>query len=97
MTSTLVPEIVDKSTTLTTSSATILLQNNQRKALLIQNVGAVNAGVNILGSAAAIASAGTVTLIPGDSLAFSGSGCPTNGFTGIAASSTCVLTVWEMI
>lgn len=97
MTSSLVPEIIDRSTTLSVTSKTILARNEQRRAFLIQNVGAVNVGVNILGADAAIGSAGTVTLVPNGQLSAEGFDCPKNGFTAIAASGTPALTIWEQV
>lgn len=97
MTSTLVSEIIDRSSTLSTSSATILQRNEQRKAFMIQNISAVNVGINILGTAAAIGTAGTITLVPNGQLSAEGADCPKNGFTGIGASGTPALTVWEQI
>lgn len=90
------PLINDRSAALSTASAEVLPVNKRRRYLLIQNVGAVNVGVNILGGTAAIGTAGTVTLAPLGSLVFEQPGfVPTCGFSAIAASGTPGLTIWE--
>ena len=98
MTSTLTPTLVDRSVTLTTNSAEMLPANNQRRGLFIQNVSAVNVGINIDGGTAAIGTKGTVTLVPNAVLSSEESGvCPKNAFTGICASATAGMTIWETV
>ncbi len=55
---------------LTGASQALLGLNGNRQFLLIQNIGSANIGVNLTGGAAAIGSAGTITLAPGGSLIF---------------------------
>lgn len=90
------PTIRDFSTNITGASAQILGENKLRQSLFIQNVSAVNIGINIDTSAAAIGSPGTVTLTPGQAFAAEGEFCPKNAFNAIPASGTAAVTVWEI-
>lgn len=92
------PEIdKSKSVAVSTSSVEILPANKNRKYLLIQNVcAAQNIGVSPSGTTAAIATAGTVTLLPGGSLLFTGNAVPKNAFNAISASGSCGVTIWEL-
>jgi len=97
MPSTLIPELINRSLALTTSSAQVLEANNQRRGLIIQNVGSVNVGISPLGVTAAIGTAGTMVLEPYQAFTAEGASCPKNGFNAIAASGTPGLTVYEIL
>lgn len=97
MTSTLIPTLYDRSTSATTSSTKILAANLNRRSLLIQNISAVNVGINIDAGTAVIGTAGTVTLLPYERMTAEGADCPKNAFTGISASGTAALTIWETV
>lgn len=60
--------VSDKSVTQTGSSTAALVANPYRNLLIIQNVGAANMGVNLVGGTAAIGGTGTLTLVPQGSL-----------------------------
>lgn len=97
MTSTLTPTLVDMSTSLTAVSGPLLPANPNRRSLLIQNISAVNIGVNIDTATAAIGTIGTVTLLPNERITAEGPDCPKNAFTGISASGTAAVTAWETV
>lgn len=88
------PVAIDYSTTVTTSSSQILPADPSRRYLLITNVCSDNIGISITGTAAAIGSAGTVTLFPGGSMEFTDQNVPQNALNGIAGSGTCAITMW---
>lgn len=79
----------DRSTAvLGTASLTLVSANPGRRYLIIQNVSAVNIGVNPFGNVAAIGSAGTFTIVPGGSWVFENNEICTSAFTIIAASGS---------
>jgi hypothetical protein len=65
------------------SSTSMLVANPSRKYLFVMNTGTSNVGVNLAGGTAAIAGAGTVTLVPGASLELPKSGSTNLMPTGI--------------
>lgn len=90
------PAAVDRSVTVTGTSAQILPADSARAYLLIENVCAQNVGISISPTTAVIGTANTITLYPGGSMEFSGSSVPQNAFNGISASGSCGLTIWEV-
>jgi hypothetical protein len=90
--------IKDKSiSNLGTSSIQLIATNPDRHYLIIENVSSVNIGISIQPTAAAIGTAGTVTLVPNGSIVFEANFAATNGFNVIAASgSNNPVTVWEV-
>ena len=65
------------------SSQTLLVANPDRRYLLIQNTGAADVGVNLLGGTAALAGPGTIILTPGGSYEPDANFIPTNAITVI--------------
>lgn len=79
----------DKSSAIVgTASITLLAANPGRRFLIIQNVSAVNIGINPFGGAAVIGGAGTFTLVPAGSWVFENNEICTGAFTVIAASGS---------
>lgn len=73
-------------TSLSGSSQTLMAANPIRKRIIIKN-GAFNAGVNLLGSTAAIGGAGTITLLPYEALILTGDDCPKTAITVIGTAT----------
>lgn len=73
-------------TSATGSSQTLAATNASRKSILIKN-GANQTGVNILGGTAAIGGAGTLTLLPYETLYLSGADCPVGAITVISTAA----------
>ena len=74
-------------TSLTGSSQTLSAALATRKALLIQNTGASNVGVNLLGGTAAVGGAGTLTLESLAIISLSGAECPVGAITVIGGAA----------
>lgn len=68
------------------SSQTLSAANPQRKYLLVCNTGSSNAGVNFSGGTAAIAGAGTMTLVPGSCKEYAYTP-PANAITAIGTAA----------
>lgn len=73
-------------TSATGSSQTLAAANAGRRAILIKN-GATNAGINLLGSTAAIGGAATITLQPYEGIYFEGAACPVGLIAAITTST----------
>ena len=88
-------KLLDRSSaSLTTASLTIASANPSRKYLLVHNPSAVNYGCSF-GGTAAIGTAGTVTLVPNQTLTFENSFVYTGVLNCIAASGTNTIVVYE--
>lgn len=85
--------------TVSTASAAIVAAHPGRRYLLIQNLSSsANLGISITGTAAAIGTAKTMTLLPYGTAEFDGDSqiTPSNGFNGIASTGTISYSVWEI-
>lgn len=86
------PDGTDRSGTATTTSGGLsVAANADRKELVGQNVGSVNLGFHEFGGTAAIGSAGTFVVAPGQAFSIS----TNNLINFIAASDTCPVTLTE--
>jgi hypothetical protein len=83
----------DRSLALTGVSQNLMPANAARRFLLISNIAGNNIGVNLTGGTAAIGSAGTMTITPGNFLRIDN--FPPNGIVTIIGTAADIVTAYE--
>lgn len=89
--------LTDKSGSIATAATaqTAVAANTSRKYLIIQNTGTYDLTVSLTGTAGAVGSAGSITLVAGDALRFTDGFIPTNAVSVRSAVAGVTFTIWE--